>query len=51
MYKSYEEAVKFILQNGLTNEFENRIVKIALHTEGQDWPNSYLFLKLSSQFD
>ena len=51
MYKSYEEAVKYILQNGIINEFEDRIVKIALHSESQDWPNSYLFLKLSSQFD
>ena len=46
-----EEAVKYILQNGIINEFEDRIVKIALQSESQDWPNSYLFLKLSSQFD
>ena len=51
IYKSYEEAVMYILQNGIINEFENRIVKIALQSEDQDWPNSYLFLKLSSQFD
>ncbi|MDN3594077.1 DUF6155 family protein [Zunongwangia endophytica] len=51
MFKSYEEAVKFILQNGLATDFESRIIKIALHTETQDWPNSYLFLKVSSQFD
>ncbi|WBL24050.1 DUF6155 family protein [Zunongwangia sp. HGR-M22] len=51
MFKSYEEAVKYILENGLSIDFESRIIKIALHTETQDWPNSYLFLKVSSQFD
>ncbi|WBL23947.1 DUF6155 family protein [Zunongwangia sp. HRR-M8] len=51
MFKSYEEAVKYILENGLSIDFESRIIKISLHTETQDWPNSYLFLKVSSQFD
>ncbi len=50
MFKSFEEAVKFILKEGILPEFKLRILKIAAEAERQHWPNSYRFEKIEMQF-
>ncbi len=50
IYKSYEEAVKFILKEGVLPDFKNRILKIAAEAESQSWPNAYRFEKIEMQF-
>ncbi|HLS29851.1 MAG TPA: DUF6155 family protein [Flavobacteriaceae bacterium] len=48
--KSYEEATKYITENGITSAFRSRIVKIAITAEKQNWRNKYLFEKIEIQF-
>ena len=51
MFRSFEQAVNYILQNELTSEFINRIYKIKDEAEVQTWPNLYQFEKMTDQFD
>ena len=51
MYKSFELAVNFIHQNGITSGFIYRIHKIKEEAEVQKWPNFYQFEKLTEQFN
>jgi hypothetical protein len=51
MFRSFEQAVNYILQNELTSEFINRIYKIKDEAEVQKWPNLYQFEKITDQFD
>src|SRR5699024_1324318 len=46
MLKSFEEATKYITENGITSEFRTRIIKIASTAETQQWPNRYHFEKI-----
>ncbi|SFF63262.1 hypothetical protein SAMN04488033_102156 [Salegentibacter agarivorans] len=50
IFKSFEEAVKFILKKGVLPDFKNRILKIAAESENQSWPNAYKFEKVEMQF-
>ncbi len=50
MFKSYEEAVKYITKMGIIAEFKTRLLKIANTTEIQKWPNVYRFEKIAMQF-
>lgn len=50
MLKSFEEAAKYITENGITSEFRFRIIKIANTAEIQEWPNRYHFEKIEIQF-
>jgi len=43
MLKSYQEAVSYINENGLKNEFDNRLEKIAQEAEEQNWINCGAF--------
>ncbi len=43
MFKSFDEAVTFISDNGLYLNFEGRIKKIADETHQQNWYNQHLF--------
>ena len=43
MLKSYQEAVSYINENGLKNEFNTRLDKIAQQAEEQHWINSSAF--------
>lgn len=43
MLKSYQEAVSYINENGLKNEFITRLDKIAQQAEEQNWINSSAF--------
>ena len=51
IFKSFEQAVNFIYQNGIIPEFINRLHKINVEAEEQRWPNLYQFEKLTGQFD
>ncbi len=48
--KSFEEAINFIHQKGITGEFGKRIQKITAKTENQYWHNAYKFERLSEEF-
>lgn len=50
IFKSFEDAVKFILKEGILPDFKLRILKIATETESQKWPNAYRFEKIEMQF-
>lgn len=50
IFKSFEEAVKFILKEGILAEFKLRILKITAEAESQNWPNAYRFEKIEMQF-
>lgn len=50
MFKSYEQAVNFVTEKGISNEFLKRIQKMAEETEEQNWINSYKFNRLMDRF-
>ncbi|MCM8570179.1 DUF6155 family protein [Gramella jeungdoensis] len=50
MFKSYEQAVNFVIDKGISNEFLSRIHKIGEETEAQNWDNSYKFNRLMDRF-
>lgn len=43
MLKSYQEAILFITEKGLSPDFVVRIKSISSESKKQDWPNSYTF--------
>lgn len=43
MYKSYDEALRFVSEKGILNEFRGRIQKIAGDAWDQKWPNRRAF--------
>lgn len=43
MYKSYDEALRFVSEKGILNEFRGRIQKIAGDAWDQKWPNRKAF--------
>lgn len=51
MLKSYEQAVTFIIQNGITPEFVPRILKIKEGAKFQKWNNFYQFETLMDRFE
>lgn len=51
MFRSFEQALTYIIQNGLTGEFSERILKIKQETKIQEWSNSEKFENLMDLFD
>lgn len=51
MYKSFEQAVNFIIQNGLTSQFVVRILKVREEAKFQRWSNSAKFEALLDKFE
>ncbi len=43
MLTSYEQAVSFLIQNGILADFKSRVVAIKEETLTQNWVNSYEF--------
>ncbi|WP_166923126.1 DUF6155 family protein [Flavobacterium poyangense] len=43
MFNSFEQAVHFVISNGILNEFKNRIISIHQETMQQKWTNSHEF--------
>ena len=50
MYKSFDEALRFISEKGILSEFKGRIVKIAGDAWDQKWPNRKAFEDLSDLY-
>lgn len=51
MFRSFEKAVTYIIQNGLIGEFVERIVKIKDETKIQKWSNSERFESIMDRFE
>lgn len=50
MYKSYDEALRFVSEKGILNEFRGRIQKIAGDAWDQKWPNRRAFEDLADLY-
>lgn len=50
MYKSFDEALKFVSAKGILNEFRGRIQKIAGDAWDQKWPNRRAFEDISDLY-
>lgn len=50
MFKSYEEAVNFVIAKGVSDDFIKRIDQIAEEAILQNWYNSYQFDQLRDRF-
>lgn len=49
-YKSFDEALRFVSEKGILNEFRGRIEKIANDAWDQKWPNRQAFEDLSDMY-
>lgn len=49
MLNSFEQAVQYIVENGILEDFKSRIKKITLYTHEQNWPNSYKFVAIADR--
>nr|WP_199002579.1 DUF6155 family protein [Flavobacterium sp. ASV13] len=43
MFNSFEQAVNFLISNGILNDFKDRIIAIEQETMQQKWKNKYDF--------
>ena len=50
MFKSFEQGVNFVIEQGISQEFIQRIHKIGEEAENQNWSNSYQFERLNDRF-
>jgi hypothetical protein len=50
LYKSFDEALRFISEKGILSEFRGRIEKIAGDAWDQQWPNRKTFEDLSDMY-
>ena len=50
MYKSFDEALRFVSEKGILTEFRGRIEKIANDTWDQQWPNRNVFEDISDMY-
>ncbi|TDO71165.1 hypothetical protein EV143_10920 [Flavobacterium chryseum] len=48
---SFEQAVNFVISNGILNEFKSRIVEIQQQTIQQKWKNKYDFEVILDKID
>lgn len=51
MFNSFEQAVEFIISNGIYAEFKTRIGSIFQKTVDQKWINQYEFERIISRFE
>jgi hypothetical protein len=51
MLNSFEQAVNFIISNGITAEFKTRIREVHHQTSLQKWHNEFDFKTITEQFD
>jgi len=50
LYKSFDEALRFVSEKGILTEFRGRIEKIANDTCEQQWPNRKAFEDLADMY-
>lgn len=43
MLTSFQQAISFLIENGILNDFKSRVVALKEETINQDWSNSYEF--------
>ncbi|OXA81607.1 hypothetical protein SAMN05444397_108167 [Flavobacterium aquidurense] len=51
MFNSFEQAVNFIISNGILSEFKSRILEIQQQTIQQKWKNKYDFEAILDKID
>ena len=51
MFNSFEQAVEFIISNGIYAEFKTRIGSIFQETVDQKWINQYEFVRIISRLE
>lgn len=51
MLNSYEQAISFMIEKGVLNEFKSRVVAISSETITQNWMNQYEFNAIVERFD
>ncbi len=51
MLNSFEQAISFMIEKGILEDFKNRVVLIEENTQHQNWPNSYTFNAIVERFD
>lgn len=51
MFNSFEQAVNFIISNGILSEFKTRILEIQQQTIQQKWKNKYAFEAILDKID
>lgn len=48
---SYQQAVSFMIERGILDDFKSRVVAIKEISEKQNWPNKYEFNAIVERFD
>ena len=51
MLNSFEQAVRYIIENGILYDFKNRVEAIRMETENQGWFNVSEFNSIVEKFD
>lgn len=51
MLNSFEQAVNYIIANGITAEFKSRILDINKEANRQNWDNVFDFERITDKFD
>ena len=51
MLSSYEQAIRFMIEKGILNEFQNRVEAIKEETIRQNWFNQYEFIAITERFE
>jgi hypothetical protein len=51
MLNSYEQAVSYLIENGILDDFKSRVVAIKEETEHQNWSTKYSFSAIVERFD
>ena len=46
---SFDQGVKFLVENGIVEDFKPRIKKITLDAHENKWPNSYKFVAIADR--
>ncbi|MCF6132102.1 DUF6155 family protein [Flavobacterium wongokense] len=51
LFTAYQQALNFMIENGIINEFLDRVVEIKEEANRQNWVNKYDFNELLEKFD
>lgn len=51
MFTAYQQAVNFMIENGILNEFLDRVVEVKTESNRQNWMNKYEFNAFIEKID
>lgn len=51
MLTSFQQAVSFMISNGILDEFKSRIIQISTESQDQNWQNSDAFAAVVERFE